>query len=341
MTALSAHQLARVDALLDELLDLPIETRPSVLDRKCPDDPAVRAEVDSLLRAAGAVGEFLSTPATLAAEPQPGDFTPGTRIGVWRITRRIGRGGMGVVYEAERAEGDFRQRAAIKVLRQDAIAELPRFHIERQILARLEHPGIARLYDGGVTSDDRPYMVMEFVQGQSITQYCASNRTPLAQRMKLFLQVCEAVAYAHRNLIVHRDLKPANILVTQEGQIKLLDFGVAKLIEAGRLDMTQTIGAPITPLSAAPEQLLGHPVTTTTDVYALGLLLFELLTDTQPWLRAGGPIAQAVRVVLDEPAPVPSRRAAEIRAPPFPARVLRGDFDAIVAKAVRREPQHR
>ncbi len=341
MTELSANQLARVDSLLDELLDLPTEDRPSVLDRKCPDDAAVRAEVRSLLNAASSVGGFLSTPAMLAAEPQPEDIPPGTRIGAWRITRRIGRGGMGVVYEAERAEGDFRQRVAVKILRQESVSELPRFHIERQILARLEHPGVARLYDGGVTPDGRPYMVMEFVEGQPITEYCAANRLPLAGRMGLFMQVCEAVAYAHRNLIVHRDLKPANILVTGLGQVKLLDFGIAKLIDIERPDLTQTAAAPLTPLTAAPEQLLGQPITTATDVYALGLLLFELLTDSQPWMRAGGPIAQAIRVILDDPAPVPSRRAADAADAPFAARALRGDFDAIVAKAVRKEPQYR
>jgi tetratricopeptide (TPR) repeat protein len=341
VTALSSNQLARVDALLDELLDLPVESRPAVLDRQCPDDADVRAEVSSLLTAAGSVGEFLSTPAMLATEPQIEDIPPGTRIGAWRITNQIGRGGMGVVYEAERAEGDFHQRVAVKVLRQEAIAELPRFHSERQILARLEHSGVARLYDGGVTSDDRPYMVMEFVEGRPITEYCAFTRAPLAERMRLFVQVCEAVAYAHRNLIVHRDLKPANILVTPQGQIKLLDFGIAKLIDVDRPDVMQTAAAPLTPLTAAPEQLLGLPITTATDIYALGLLLFELLTDTQPWLRAGGPIAQAVRVILDEPAPIPSRRAAETSPAPFPPRLLRGDFDAIVAKAVRKEPQHR
>ncbi|MDB6158695.1 MAG: prkC [Gammaproteobacteria bacterium] len=341
MTALSSNQLARVDALLDELLDLPAESRPSVLDCKCPDDPAVRAEVSSLLNAAGSVGEFLSAPATLAAESQIEDIPPGTRIGPWRIANQIGRGGMGVVYEAERVEGDFHQRVAVKVLRQEAIAELPRFHSERQILARLEHPGVARLYDGGLTSGGRPYMVMEFVEGRPITEYCAFTHAPLAERMRLFVQVCEAVAYAHRNLVVHRDLKPANILVTAQGQVKLLDFGIAKLIDLDRPDLTQTAAAPLTPLTAAPEQLLGLPITTATDIYALGLLLFELLTDTQPWLRAGGPIAQAVRVILDEPAPVPSGRAAKTSAAPFPPRLLRGDFDAIVAKAVRKEPQHR
>jgi non-specific serine/threonine protein kinase/serine/threonine-protein kinase len=341
VTGLTANQLARVDGLLDELLDLPAEARASVLDRRCPDDPVVHAEVRSLLQAAQAVGGFLSTPAMLATEPLLEDIPPGTRIGAWRILRRIGRGGMGVVYEAERVEGDFQQRVAVKLLRQESVAELPRFHIERQILASLEHPGVARLYDGGLTSDGRPYMVMEFVEGQPITEYCASRQASLDSRMQLFVQACEAVAYAHRNLIVHRDLKPANILVTPQGQVKLLDFGIAKLIDVDRPDLTQTAAAPLTPLTAAPEQLLGQPVTTATDVYALGLLLFELLTDTQPWLRAGGPIAQAVRVILDEPVPVPSRRAAESNAPPLAVRTLRGDFDAIVAKAARKEPQHR
>ena len=159
--------------------------------------------------------------------------------------------------------------------------------------------------------------------------------------MQLFVQVCEAVAYAHRNLIVHRDLKPANILVTPQGQVKLLDFGIAKLIDVDRPELTQTAAAPLTPLSAAPEQLLGQPVTTATDVYALGLLLFELLTDTQPWLRAGGPIAQAVRVILDEPAPVPSRRAAEVSGAPFPRGCCVGISMQLWRRLSRKEPQHR
>jgi eukaryotic-like serine/threonine-protein kinase len=341
VSELSPSQLARADALLDELLEMPAHLRAAALEQRCADDPAVRKEVDSLLSASVAVGEFLVAPAMLAAEPPPEDMLSGIRVGAWRITSRIGRGGMGVVYAAERVEGDFRQRAAVKVLRLEAVAELPRFHAERQILARLDHPGIARLYDGGVTPDGRPFMVMEFVEGRPITQYCVETHASLADRMGLFTQVCESVAYAHRNLIVHRDLKPANIFVTAQGQVKLLDFGIAKLIDADRQGVTQTLAAPLTPLTAAPEQLLGQPITTATDVHGLGLLLFELLTDTQPWLRAGGPIAQAVRVVLNEPTPKPSERAAGTPGAPFPARVLRGDFDAIVAKAVRKEPSHR
>jgi eukaryotic-like serine/threonine-protein kinase len=342
MSALSAAQRIRVDELLDVLLDTPVESRAGYLDRNGSDDPAVRDEVESLLRAAQRVGRFLATPARLLGmetpvEPIPADM----RVGAWKIVRLIGRGGMGVVYEAVRAEGDFTQRVAIKLLRNDAIAELGRFHVERQILAHLEHPGIARLYDGGIAPDGRPFMAMELVEGEPITEYCARTRATLPQRMRLFTQVCEAVAYAHRNLVVHRDLKQANILVTAQGQVKLLDFGVAKLIAPEDENLTRTIGAPLTPASAAPEQLLGGPITTATDVYTLGLLLFELLTGTQPGSPAGQPIAHAMRVVLERAAPAPSVAAAGLEDPPLPPRSLRGDFDAIVAKALRKEPAHR
>jgi tetratricopeptide (TPR) repeat protein/predicted Ser/Thr protein kinase len=341
MSALSAAQRIRVDELLDVLLDTPAEARADYLDRNGSDDPAVRDEVESLLRATQRLGGFLATPARLGAEvpiePIPADM----RVGAWKIVRHIGRGGMGVVYEAVRAESDFTQRVAIKLLRNEAIAELGRFHVERQILARLEHPGIARLYDGGIAPDGRPFMAMELVEGEPITEYCERTRATLQQRMRLFTQVCEAVAYAHRNLVVHRDLKPANILVTAQGQVKLLDFGVAKLIAAEDGNLTRTVGAPLTPASAAPEQLLGEPVTTATDVYTLGLLLFELLTGTRPWSPAGQPIAHAMRVVLERPAPAPSVTAAALSDPPLPPRLLRGDFDAIVAKALRTAPAHR
>ena len=341
MLALSAAQRARADELLDALLDLPVQERAAYLARQPTDDAVVLQEVESLLEATRKLGAFLAIPARLAVDELPGDPTPpDSRVGAWQITRHIGRGGMGVVYEAVRAEGDFSQRAAIKLLRHDAIAELERFHAERQILARLEHPGIARLYDGGIAPDGRPYMVMELITGEPITDYCARTHATLQQRMRLFTQVCEAVAYAHRNLVVHRDLKPPNILVTTDGQVKLLDFGVAKLIA---LDdkLTRALGAPLTPASAAPEQLLGGSITTATDVYALGLLLFELLTGTRPWSPAGEPIAHAMRVVLERPAPAPSAVAATLADGPLPARLLRGDFDAIVSKALRKEPTHR
>lgn len=341
MSVLSAAQRTRADELLDVLLDLPAEARTQYLSRNAREDPDVLQEVESLLEATRKLGGFLATPARLGGESPSEPIPSDMRVGPWQIIRHIGRGGMGVVYEAVRAEGDFTQRAAIKLLRHEAIAELGRFHAERQILARLEHPGIARLYDGGIAADGRPYMVMELIAGEPITDYCARTQATLQKRMSLFTQVCEAVAYAHRNLVVHRDLKPANILVTAEGQVKLLDFGVAKLIAVDDRDLTRTVGAPLTPASAAPEQLLGGSVTTATDVYTLGLLLFELLTGTRPWSPAGAPIAHAMRVVLERPAPAPSATAAALPDPPLPPRVLRGDFDAIVSKALRKEPAHR
>lgn len=341
MFALSAVQRIHADELLDILLELPLDARADYLTRKPHQDPVVLREVESLLRASQECGDFLATPARLAAEAPVEPILPDMRVGAWKPTRLIGRGGMGVVYEAVRADGDFTQRVAVKLLRSEAIAELARFHVERQILARLDHGGIARLYDGGIAPDGRPYMVMELIEGESITDYCVRTRATLQERMRLFMQVCDAVAYAHRNLVVHRDLKPANILVTSAGQVKLLDFGVAKLIEGDDADVTRAAAAPLTPASAAPEQFLGAPVTTATDVYTLGLLLFELLTGTRPWSPAGEPIAQAMRIVLETPAPTPSATVAALSRPPFPARVLRGDFDAIVAKTLRKEPVHR
>jgi eukaryotic-like serine/threonine-protein kinase len=337
---LSPAQRARVDALLDDMFDLPEAERLANLRARRIEDSAVLAEVESLLRAASASGGFLSTPPKPAAEELP-DGTLGLRLGAWRITRLLGRGGMGEVYEATRADGNFEQRVAIKLLQRDAAAQMERFQAERQILARLEHPGIARLYDGGVTEDGRPFMTMEFVEGRSITEYCLITHASFEQRLALFIQVCDAVAYAHRNLIVHRDLKPSNILVTPNGAVKLLDFGIAKLLDAQRARVTQAAATPMTPICAAPEQLTGGAVTTATDVYALGLLLFELLSGTHPWMGSDTPVLQAMRMVLQRPAPALSRTAEAQPNAPVPVRLLRGDLDAIVAKALRKEPGDR
>ncbi len=338
---LSPAQRARVDALLDDMFDLPEGERIANLRARRIEDTAVLAEVESLLRAASASGGFLSIPPKPSAEEFIPDGTVGLRLGAWRITRLIGRGGMGEVYQASRADGNFEQRVAIKLLQREAAAQMDRFQAERQILARLEHPGIARLYDGGVTEDGRPYMTMEFVEGRSITEYCQITQATLDQRLALFIQVCDAVACAHRNLIVHRDLKPSNILVTQGGAVKLLDFGIAKLLDAQRARITQAAATPMTPICAAPEQLTGGAVTTATDVYALGLLLFELLSGTHPWMGQETPVLQAMRMVLQRPAPSLSRTAGAQPNPPVPPRLLRGDFDAIVAKALRKEPGDR
>jgi hypothetical protein len=334
-------QRIRVDALLDELLDLPEEARLANLAGRGAEDPAVLAEVRSLLHAAHASGGFLDEPVPAAADDVVQDAAVGVRLGAWTITRLIGRGGMGDVYEATRADGDFEQRVAIKLLQREAAAQLERFQAERQILARLEHAGIARLYDGGITSDRRPFMVMEYVEGRSITDYCDLGRATFEERLKLFVQVCDAVAYAHRNLIVHRDLKASNILVTAGGAVKLLDFGIAKLLDPQLARVTQAAVAPMTPICAAPEQLTGSPITTATDVYALGLLLFELLTGTHPWITSGTPMLQALRTALNRTAPLASQAAEANADAPVAARLVRGDLDAIIAKALRTEPIHR
>ncbi|HEY0747610.1 MAG TPA: protein kinase [Steroidobacteraceae bacterium] len=338
---LSPRQKQRVAALLDELLDLPEAQRFEHWRRRSGEDAAVAAEVESLLRAVQASEAFLRAPARPAADPIAPDADVGVELEGWRITRLIGRGGMGEVYEATRARGDFDQRVAIKLLQPESALQMQRFQSERQILATLEHAGIARLYDGGITRDGRPFMVMEFVEGRSITEYCAITKATLDERLRLFLQVCDAVAYAHRNLVVHRDLKPSNILVTGDGRVKLLDFGIAKLLDAQRAQLTQAAAAPMTPICAAPEQLTGDPITTATDVYALGLLLFEMLTGSHPWLGSGTPVLQAMRTILQRPAPMASRVAETDANAPLSAKLIRGDLDAIIAKALRAEPAHR
>ncbi len=338
---LTSQQTLRVHALLDELLDLPPDARLDALAARTGEDPRVLAETESLLRADRAAGTFMADSARIGDHEAPPDPLIGSHLESWRITRLIGRGGMGEVYEGVRTAGGFEQRVAIKFLQREAAAQSGRFESERRILARLEHPGIARLYDGGITRDGRPFMAMEYVEGRTILEFCSERAAGFQQRLLLFVQVCEAVAYAHRNLVVHRDLKASNILVTPDGTVKLLDFGIAKLLDARDTGLTQATIAPLTPVCAAPEQLTGGPITTATDVYALGLLLFELLSGVQPWTRADHSVMQAMRTVLQNMAPAVSRSAAANAASPVPPRLIRGDLDAIVAKCLRTEPERR
>ncbi|MEP6548685.1 MAG: protein kinase [Gammaproteobacteria bacterium] len=342
VSTLTVAQRARLDALLDELLDLPEHERVAALHHRSVEDPQVAEALESWLRAVQASNDFLSTP------PRPEmdewclpDPTIGVRLGAWRLTRLIGRGGMGDVYEAIRADGEFEQRVAIKLLQRGTAGESRRFQTERQILARLDHAGIARLFDGGVTEDSRLYMVMEYVEGRPITEFCHAQGADFAQRLDLFMQACDAVSFAHRNNVIHRDLKPSNILVTAEGAVKLLDFGIAQLQQTQLARVTQAGIAPMTPICAAPEQLTGQPTSPATDVYALGLLLFELLSGTHPWMSYNTHILQAMRTVLERPAPLASSAADAHGAPPVPARRIRGDLDAIIAKSLRKESAHR
>ena len=292
--------------------------------------------------AADSSGERLEEPIGISSHGAQSAVMPelaaGILLGAYRVLRLIGRGGMGEVYLAARADGQFQQQVAIKVLRAEAREHLNRFEAERQFLARLEHPGIARLLDSGVAPDGRPYMLMEYVEGSSLLDYCRDERLDLLKRLALFQQICDAVIFAHTNLIVHRDLKSSNILVTREGRVKLLDFGIAKLLDPiGTLARGETTGlAPLTPDHAAPEQLEGKPITTATDVYALGVILFELLTGHSPWQHLKDKsISEALKTLLTEDPQPPSVAAQHVEAP-VPARELKGDLDAITAKALRK-----
>lgn len=333
---------SKIEDHFDILLDLSPDERISALETIGAENPELRRELEELLAYSADTVSRLDRPA-LGLPPgmeTPGDGLPaGYRIGNYSIVGLLGRGGMGEVYRAERADGQFEQQVALKLIRPEAVENLSRFQHERQMLARLEHPNISRIYDGGVLPDGRPYMVMELIDGQTITDWCCKHAANLNQRLELFLAACRAVAYAHRNLIVHRDLKPGNILVTSDGAVKILDFGIAKQIEPG--GYLETRPAPFTPTFAAPEQLTGGVISTATDSYALGILLFELLAGTPPWRFEDVPLAAVVDLVVNQPLPTVSRFAARMPEPPVPPRSLSGDIDAIVAKAVRKEPAQR
>ena len=305
---------------------------------------------------------FLETPAAELAGPEPltaGEedprdeaLPPGTRLGAYELGEAVGRGGMGIVYRAVRADDEYRQVVAVKVIRRgmDTAVGQRRFREERQILAGLDHPGIARLLDGGTTEAGLPYFVMEYVEGEPIDAYCDRRRLDVAERLRLFLRVCAAVHHAHRSLVVHRDLKPGNILVTADGVPKLLDFGIARLVrparEPGDVDPTVTVLRMLTPDYASPEQVRGEPVTTATDVYSLGVLLYELLSGQRPY--AGGPRPRGDGRHLRRRTPsAPARRSPATRkpttaeAPALLRRTLAGDLDTIVLKALRKAPTER
>ncbi len=348
----------RIEPLLDEALELPPDSVVAYLDRACAGDLELKAEVLALIEADATGTGFLDESAAeqalgvLAASDGAGqrphdEQSPreGLRIGAWRILEEIGRGGMGAVYLAERADGAFEQKAALKLIKRglDTDEILARFRRERQILARLEHPHIARLLDGGATEDGLPWFAMEFVPGVPITDWCDRRRPDLERTLRLVLQVCGAVRYAHQNLVVHRDLKPGNILVTEEGVAKLLDFGIARLLESS--DGGETVHGErlLTPHYASPEQMRGEPPTTATDVYALGVILYELLTGQRPHGGPGVSPEEARLAVLErDPAPLSAviARGVDERKLGWRSR-MHGDLDNIVQMALRREPAER
>lgn len=347
---MDAPRWQRVGAVFDAVVEMSATARAASLERLCGDDAGLRAEVERLLAADARATHFehrvesaRGNAATEWVEAADGSST--ALVGPWRLLRELGRGGMGVVYLAERADGQFEQRAALKLIKRgmDSDAVLGRFLRERQILARLEHPHIARLLDGGLTGEGRPYFAMEYVDGEPLLQHCGRENAPLEERIRLFLQVCAAVQFAHGQLVVHRDIKPSNILVTAGGETRLLDFGIAKLLDDSSVGATATIDAahrPLTPAYAAPEQLHGEPVTTATDIYALGAVLYELLTDKRPLAFGEAPTAQDVMRAQDTTDPAAPSKVADASTP-VAARRLRGDLDTIVLKALQREPVRR
>jgi hypothetical protein len=285
----------------------------------------------SLARVAGALDAN-------ATAPSPAASTAADRVGAFRLVRLLGTGGMGEVWLGERADGAVEQRVALKRVRADLPQFGARLREERRILARLEHPNIARFIDAGVDASGAPWLAMEYVDGASITEWCRQRVLPLRDRLQLFIKVCAAVEHAHRHLVVHRDLKPSNVLVDASGEPKLLDFGIAKLLDGSGSEVT---AAALTPAYAAPEQLRGGEISTATDVYALGLLLFRLLAGALPPTRAGSSAAAVLAHLDDEETERPSTRAGDSPDLPYAPRALEGDLDAIVAQAIRAEPEAR
>jgi serine/threonine protein kinase/tetratricopeptide (TPR) repeat protein len=341
--------------------------RGAFLDATCGGDAELRQEVESLLESDDASGDFIEQP-----PPELKLLFSGTNgqlvksVGAYELVRELGCGGMGAAYLAVRADAEFQKDVAIKLIRKGMESDLvvDRFRKERQILASLEHANIARLFDGGATADGQPYLVMEYVEGQPIDEYCESHHIGIRKRVVLFRDVCAAVQYAHQNLIVHRDLKPSNVLVTTEGQAKLLDFGIAKLLggeQDGGAPPTRT-GVPLmTPQYASPEQIRGQPVTTVSDVYSLGLILYRLLTGRDPYELKSRQVWEIERIICFEDPPKPSaavsnfdkaahdgiagepndNTAAPRIRPRTLSRQLRGDLDNIVLKAMAKEPSWR
>lgn len=332
----------RLDAALDELLALPREQREAAVLRLAAGDASMASELRALLAGVDVGDSLLDHPASemlAVAAPRVTGLAAGTRLGAWCIEELIGRGGMGQVYRGRRADGQFDQAVAIKVARIDSDGARLRFPLERQIVARLDHPGIARLIDGGIADGGQPYMVMELVHGLPIIQWCEGRHATLEQRLDLFEAVCEAASYAHRHLVIHRDIKPSNVLVTDDGHAKLLDFGIARMLDATSTGCTDVVL--LTPAYASPEQLGGEPLSTATDVYALGLLLHELLTGIGAQKVGHLPMAAAIHTVMNSEPRAPSAVAREATHSPVPASLLEGDLDAIVAKALRKEPGQR
>ncbi|HEX3184364.1 MAG TPA: serine/threonine-protein kinase [Pyrinomonadaceae bacterium] len=337
--------------LLAEALELDTARQRQFLDSACAHDTGLRAEVDVLLAHQVDAGSDLmeqcaADAAVLRLDSDGNDFSTGNRIGPYRILHEIGRGGMGAVYLAERDDERYRQQVAIKVIKPGLGGDVirRRFRNETQILAELNHANIARLLDAGETADGQPYLVMEYVQGSPINHYCQQRQLSIEQRLNLFCTVCTALQYAHQHLVIHRDIKPGNILVTDDGEPKLVDFGIAKLLEQGT-DLTATAMPLMTPQYASPEQLRGESVTTATDVYSLGVVLYELLSGRLPYRFKSRVPHEIAKAICDDdperPSVAMSGKNGEASQVAKRGKRLHADLDNIVLMAMRKEPQRR
>ncbi|MDX2180997.1 MAG: protein kinase [Bryobacteraceae bacterium] len=326
--------LERIKRIYDEVASVNLAEQATLLHRLCEGDEELIESVRRILKENSSTASLLSVGPLPIWAGQP-DST-GERLGPYRLEEKVGQGGMGTVYKGVRVDGAFSKTVAVKVVAAGdrlSIAAGERFLAERQMLARLEHPCIARLLDGGRTDNGLLYLVMEYVEGIPITEYCSRNSLPVNRRLELFRKLCGAVSYAHRNLVVHRDIKPANILVNNEGTPYLLDFGIAKLLEPTQDAYTTQLGhRPMTPQYASPEQISGEPVTVASDVYALGLLLYEILSGSRPYELGGLSLDEQIRVVR-EANPAALRPGTGVKIP--------RDLEAIVLQAIRKEPDRR
>jgi eukaryotic-like serine/threonine-protein kinase len=344
-----------IEGIFEQALELPADERAAFIQTNCNDDQELRREVDSLLESHASAGSFIDEPRLFISDADlkddDGGIPAGQLIGAYRVVREIGRGGMGAVYLAERADEQYKKQVAIKLIKRgmDTDSVLRHFRNERQILAGFDHPNIARLFDGGTTDDGLPYFVMEYVEGLPINEYCATHKISLVERLKLFREVCAAVSYAHRHTVIHRDIKMSNLLVTSDGTPKLLDFGIAKILQPSvgpEALMTMAGMRPMTPEYASPEQVRGEPVTTASDVYSLGVVLYELLTGRSPYHFASRSPSDVAREITDTEPPRPSTACGASfqlanRNLKSSATLLKGDLDNIVLMALRKEPERR
>lgn len=340
----------KVETIIDEALDLPPAERDTFIQIRCKDDLALKSEVTQLLESILNSQGWLENPVAykndfytevsedLESISSKHSLT-GKQVGAYSIKEQIGEGGMGSVYLAERSDKEFQHSVAIKIIRHGraTTSNIQRFKREQQILADLNHPGIATLHDGGVTDDGFLYIIMEYVDGLPIDEYCRQNNTSIDDKIALFKQVLQAVRHAHENLVIHRDLKPENILVNQSGNIKILDFGISKLLQEEDASLTQTGVRLLTPKYAAPEQIREANITTGTDLYALGIIFYELLAGVPPYNFEDASQHEIEHTILQNDPSAPSSRVGSAKL----KKKFRGDLDAIVLKAIRKEPEQR